>query len=161
MARPTKLSPKTRNRICDSIRKGVPRERAGRLAGISPPTFHRWMAMGLADEEQGKTTAAREFRAMVLRAEDELIERALASVVDAFEQEDGRYVHELRDRIAATRFMLPHRFSSEFSTRQEVTGKEGAPVQVQAEVAVRPLFTDEQLAAMTPEQLQAALSGLK
>lgn len=138
----------------------------------------------MAEGEAGKDRRKREFREAVLRAEDEAIERALrGSVEDAFaatcpacgharEASDeaclecgstkpAAYVHDLKDRVSAARFILPHRYPKEFSTRAEVqaTGPDGGPVQVQAEVAVRPLFSDEQLAAMTPEQLQAALAG--
>jgi hypothetical protein len=180
MGRPTKLLSKTKQRICDLIRKGVPRERAARMAGIGVSTFHRWMASG-----EEKSGPHREFREAVLRAEDELITRGMAAVVDAFaigcpecglEREPGaedpcpqcksdrapRYLHELRDRTAAARFIFPHRFPTEFSTRAEVqaTGPGGGPVKVEADVKVRPLVSDEQLGEMSPEQLQAFAAGL-
>jgi len=158
--RPSKLEFVRTERICELLRKGVPRERAARLAGIDSATFRRWMVEG---EDPSGRPQYRAFRASVLRAEDELISRAVASVVDAFEVDDeGRYVHELRDRTAAARFILPHRFPREFSTRSEVqaSGPDGGPVQVQAEVKVAPLLTDAQLAASTPEQLEAVIRGL-
>lgn len=156
--RQTKLTPAVQKRIVTMIRKGTPRGRAAELAGVHQATFFRWMAEGDREEEG----IHREFREAVLRAEAELIERACAAVVDAFEQDEdtGAFRYDIKERIAAARFILPHRFPQDFSTRQEVrqTGHDGGPVKVEAKV--QPVFTDAQLAAMSPEQLEAALAGL-
>jgi hypothetical protein len=149
--RPTKLTDKTQARICGLLRKGLPRERAARLAGVHPRTFYVWMASEAPRYVQ--------FQQAVCMAEDDLVEKAVGAVSDLIEDADSDAV-----RLNAAKFLLSHRFNSEFSTRQEVTGKDGAAVEVKAEVraevAVRPLFSDEQLAAMSPEQLTAALAGM-
>jgi hypothetical protein len=142
-----------RRRVCELIRKGVPRMRAARLAGIGESTFCRWMR----DGEAGERRIYREFRQSVCRAEDELVERAVSSITDLFDPESNA---EPNTRLNAAKFVLTHRFNGEFSARQEVTGKGGEAVQVQAEVAVRPVFSDDQLREMTPEQLEAALGVL-
>lgn len=174
MARPTKLTPQTQARICQLLRKGVPRERSSRLAGVDPATFHRWMGQGL-EEEEGQLH--HEFRKAVLRAEDSLVDRMMASVVDAFEVQDctrcegaapdcpacrgsGQvYVHELRERTTAARFVAL-RFPGDFASKHEVTGADGGPVRVEAAVTVRPLLSDEQIAGLDAEKLMAAIAGL-
>lgn len=141
---------------------GLNRERASRLAGISIGTFYRWMAE--ADIPGPKTQRYREFRDRVTRAEDQFIARGMAGVAgDAFRQdEEGNYVHELRDRISAFRAVFPARFPAEFATRHDVrtSGPDGGPVQVVAEVAVRPLLTDAQLAELPADKLAAFVAGL-
>jgi predicted DNA-binding transcriptional regulator AlpA len=49
MARETKLTPDVQQTICDEIRKGLPIVRAAKVAGISEPTFYRWMQQGEPD----------------------------------------------------------------------------------------------------------------
>lgn len=155
MGRPTKLTPVTQKRITDLIRKGVPRERAARLAGVVPSTFHLWMQKGDAGEE-----GYSEFPEAIRMAEDLLIERAVGSITDIFEGQG----YEPSTRLNAAKFILSHRFPGEFSTRQEVrnTGPDGGPIKVEGTlgVTVAPLFSDEQLAAMGPEQLAAAIGAL-
>ncbi|MGH2973610.1 MAG: transposase [Solirubrobacterales bacterium] len=46
MARPTKLTPEVAERIVNAVRAGNYYEPAARSAGISPATFHRWIARG-------------------------------------------------------------------------------------------------------------------
>lgn len=153
MGRPSKLTEVTARRICDLIRKGVPRDRAARLASVGVSTFHAWLAEG-AKHETGKY---RDFLDAVCMAEDELVAKAVSTVHDLLGPKRGRAEAV---RLNAAKFVLSHRFNREFSTRQEVTGKDGAPVQVQASVTIRPLVTDQQLAELTPEQLTAVIAGL-
>lgn len=151
--RPSKLTPVTQERICALLRKGVPRDRAARLAGVGVSTFHTWLAEG-AKHETGKY---RDFLEAVCTAEDELVQKAVSTVHSLL---DPRRV-EPAVRLNAAKFILSHRFNREFSNRTELTGADAGPVRVQAEVAVRPLFTADELAAMTPEQLAAALGALR
>lgn len=74
MAAPTKLSPGVQETICKTIAAGNYREPACALAGIGLTTFHRWMAEG----EQAKSGAKREFWEAVTRAEAEAEERVVA-----------------------------------------------------------------------------------
>lgn len=46
MARPSKLTPELRRKICDDIRAGRQVEEAADAAGISRKTLHRWMLRG-------------------------------------------------------------------------------------------------------------------
>lgn len=140
--RPTKDTALLRRRLFGLLRKGVPRERAARLCGIGVSTFHEWMA------------EKPDFAEAVCNAEDDLVRRAVATATDCLK------VKESAVRLNAAKFILSHRFNREFSARQEVTGPDAGPVQVQADVTVRPLVSNEQLAAMTPEQLAAAIGAL-
>ena len=70
------------------------------------------------------------------------------------------FVDALSTLVLSIVFLLSVFLVVQFFLSQEVTGKDAGPVRVQAEVAVRPLFSDEQLAAMTPEQLQAAIGAM-
>lgn len=68
MARPTKLTPDLRTRICDYLRNGVTQEAAALASGISTTTYFRW----LADAEKPKAAAAlQEFRDAVDEARGE------------------------------------------------------------------------------------------
>ncbi|MEZ4241002.1 MAG: hypothetical protein R3F59_33555 [Myxococcota bacterium] len=97
----------------------------------------------------------RQFQQSVCMAEDDLVEKAVGAVADLIADADSDAV-----RLNAAKFILPHRFNGEFSTRQEVTGKGGEAVEVRAEVAVRPVFSDAQLREMMPEQFEAAIGGV-
>jgi hypothetical protein len=154
--RQTKLNATTQKRICDLVRKGMPRDRAARLAGVHPATFHRWMAEG----ETAETGIHRDFREAVCKAEDELVERAVQTATDLL---NPRKCKEPSTRLNAAKFILSHRFSKEFSSRQEVTGADGGAVQVEGtvDITVRSLEPlAERIAAMSIEQLDALLGKL-
>lgn len=149
--RKSKLTPELQARMVALVKKGVPRERAARLAGVSDGTYHRWMQTG----ESQETGVYRDFRDAIRRAEDELVQRAVGAVTDQLAASA-----KPENRLRAAKFILTHRYGKEFTPRSEVTGPEGAPVQVQAQVEIRPLFTDEQVSALTPELLAAAIGQL-
>src|SRR3990172_8611360 len=152
MGRPTKLTPVLKRRLLGLLRKGVPRERAARLAGIGDATFHRWMAQG-AEQELGMF---RDFRDAVIGAEEGLIEKACSGLANLI---TGKKV-EPSTRLGAIKFFLTHRYSAEWSTRSEVrnTGPDGGPIKVEGTVV--PLLSDEALVALTPEQLAATIGAL-
>jgi len=50
---PSKLTPKTQERIYQAIRAGNYKETACKFAGISAPTFYRWVKQGRQDLEDG------------------------------------------------------------------------------------------------------------
>lgn len=181
---PSKIG-KAGPRICELIARGAPKTRAAAAAGVTRDTFHRWMAEGL--EAGPRRAPQRAFRTMVEAALDAYVNRLMEAAtepLDTTECDDcagsgesaatrtgkcrtcrGKgytYVYDVQHRISAVRFIGPHRFPEDFSTRQETrnTGADGGPIQVQAEVKVAPLLTDEQIAALSPEQLAAAIGAL-
>lgn len=155
--RPTKLTPELQDAICKLVRRGVPKHRAARLSGISEHSFHGWLARG-REEEDG---IYRRFFEAVSEAENDLLRKAVDSVVDLFDPSaPGADRIEPSTRLNAAKFILSHRYREDFTTRTEteVSGKDGGPVRVDA--TVRPLLSDDQLAQLTPEQLAAAVRGL-
>ena len=50
MGRPTKLDASRTKRLCDALRKGLPRATAARLAGIDYSTMRNWVAAAKAGE---------------------------------------------------------------------------------------------------------------
>lgn len=52
MARPTKLTPETRQRICDNITLGMTYEHATQAAGIDYSTFRKWILRGEAEKDR-------------------------------------------------------------------------------------------------------------
>jgi hypothetical protein len=149
--RPTKLTPELQRRVCTLLRLGMPRERAARLAGISASTFHNWMAEGAAAEGGPYL----EFFEAVQRAEDSLVKRALSTVVDLMAPK-----YEPSTRLKAATTVLRTRFSGDFSTRQEVTGKGGEPVKVEAAVTVQPIVSNEALRDAAPGQVHEIILAL-
>lgn len=163
--RPCKLTPEVQERICARLRKGMPRERAARRAGIHDATFRRWMTAGAAaqaaydegdgDNEGEEARKFRTFRAAVLEAEDACVEKDLDVVDGCAAGEDPKLA------FAASKWRLSYRYREDFTTRVENTGADGGPVAVAVtgKLAVA-LFTDEQLRDMTPEQVAAAIDAL-
>lgn len=174
--RPTKLNQVTQERICKLLRIGVPRDRAARLSGVAPGTFHRWMQWGaMTDEELVATlisigdgtkfsTIYRDFREAILLADDELIRKCMEGIGDIVDPGPRKKKAEAGTRLNAMKFLLTHRFPGEYTPRTDVRheGPDGGPVQVTAkvEVQVRPLFSDEQLATMGPEAIAASIAAL-
>ena len=154
--RPTKLNAVTQRRICDLIRKGVPRERAARLSGIGASTFHEWMRKGDAGE-----AGYAEFPEAIRNAEDALVQKAVSVVVSLLGPGTKGNRVEPSVRLNAAKFILSHKFPGDFSSRQDVRheGKDGGPIEVRASVEVQSVITPEAAAAMTLDQLEAATRG--
>lgn len=138
--RPPKFGPELTARIQSLLRKGMPRVRAARRAGIAVSTFMAWM------------NEFPEFSEAVHDAEDEWVEKAMGKVSDLVDSRNERVA------LAAAKFGLSYRFREDFSKRVEQTGEGGGPVEVKhsGQVAT-PLFTDEQIASMSASQLEAVL----
>src|SRR5438046_4172454 len=72
--RPSRLSPEVLTRLFDALQMGNYRNVAAVYAGISEPTFHRWMA--------DPRPEFREFRAVVEQAEAEAEVTVVANLVE-------------------------------------------------------------------------------
>ena len=83
MARPTKLTPEIQARIVTAIRAGNYAGPAARSAGISEPTYYRWLERG-ANEEQG---IYREFHDAVRRAEADAEVHAIVVIRKGMERD--------------------------------------------------------------------------
>lgn len=69
VGRPSKLTEKAQETICEALRVGCYREAAARAAGIGHTTLYRWLEQGEADEERDEDSPHRAFREAVLAAE--------------------------------------------------------------------------------------------
>lgn len=87
MARPTKLTPETQERIIQALKAGNYREPTARSAGIAPSTLYSWLERGEADVEQGKATIYAEFVEAVRRAEGDAEVHAVAVLRRAMMQD--------------------------------------------------------------------------
>jgi hypothetical protein len=76
VARPTKLTPEVQERIATALRAGNYRKASALSAGISEPTFHRWMKLG----ERAKSGIHHDFYEAVLRAEADAEVHAVAVI---------------------------------------------------------------------------------
>ncbi len=118
MARPTKLTPETQERILKAVRAGNYAEASARSAGIAPSTLYRWLERGSLETEG----AHREFHDAVRRAEAEAEVHAVAVVRRAM-SEDWRAAMAYLER------RHPSRWRRQTST--ELTGKDGGPIRAE------------------------------
>lgn len=149
---PGKLTPERVTQICELIKKGMSRTAAARRSGISDTTLGSWLKKGREQE----TGDYRYFLRRVLEAEATLQEQCVDVMQDLLGSGTPPGV-----RLGAAKFMLEKRSPEDFGSKTEVrhAGHDGGPIEISAKVEVVPLFSDIQIAQMTPEQLQAALAG--
>lgn len=148
---PTKLTPEAQRRIVAAIEEGASRKQAARAAAVGLSTLQLWLQKGAA----GEPGIYLDFLDAVEGAEERLIQRAAKVMVGFLGETTSESV-----RFAAAKFVLERRAPERWGSRKEVahTGPTGGPLQVEhsGQVAT-PLFTDEQIASMSPEQLQTVL----
>lgn len=150
---PTKCTPETAERVQKAILKGAGREDAARAAGIAPSTAREWLARGSTGEEPYAA-----FLAAVEGAESELVRKAGSVVTDLLGSK--KTPHAVR--FAAAKLVLERRRSEVWAPRgsMRLEGQNGGPIEIAAEVSGKvevALFTAEQLANLSPEQLEAAI----
>jgi transposase len=120
--RPTKLTPEVQDKIVTALRAGNYQETAATYAGISVPTFYRWM-------EQGATPDAdviyREFREAVEKAKADAEVRDVALIDRA--AADGNW--------QAAAWKLERKFPNRWGrvNRTEVTGADGGALKVEVD----------------------------
>jgi hypothetical protein len=164
--RPTKCTPEVMRKVRAAILKGAGREDAARAAGLSPSTFHLWMSKAASGEAEFS-----EFLETVEGAESDLVRKAGQVLTDLL----GSKKTPAAVRFASAKLILERRRADVWGPKKDVrvSGPDGGPVPVAAEVAhsgkvevsgevaVRPLFTREELAAMNPEALRAFVAQLE
>lgn len=119
MGRPLKLTPKVQETICNAIRAGSYSEIAARYAGISAPTFYKWMALG--DGEHAKAPY-KEFREEVESARAAAEVRNIGLIQQAANSGTWQAAAWFLERTAPARWGR--------RSALEVTGAEGGPVKV-------------------------------
>lgn len=119
MARPTKLTHETQEKILLAIRDGNYREVAAQWAGVSPETVSRWMRRG---EREGKGDYY-EFRQAVLEAEQHA-EIVMVRLVRAGANTDPKHAEWWLERKAHDRWGRRERV--------ELSGDAKRPITIQA-----------------------------
>lgn len=76
--RPSKISPQIKKKIGNSIKLGMPFKYAAEAAGISEPTFFRWMQAG----EAAESGIYREFREYIKKCQAEAVETHLKTITN-------------------------------------------------------------------------------
>lgn len=117
MARPTKLTPDTQQRITQAIQLGATYELAALYGGVTYATFYNWMKAG----EEAKSGALFDFFNAVKAAEGKAAVQWLAKIEAA--ANDGAW--------QAAAWKLERRYPNEYGRtvqEQQHTGKDGAPI---------------------------------
>jgi len=137
MARPCKLTAEVAGRICEAIQLGATYDLAAAHGGVDPSTLRRW----LADE----------------RPEFQALQAALKGAEAAAVVVSLRRIHEAAAGGAwqASAWLLERRHPESYGRRRlEMSGPEGAPVDVAARVVLVPAMAangDEWAAAVAAE----------
>ncbi len=149
--RPNKLTKEIIQQIYDSVRMGMPKDKAAPLAGISEATYHNWMRNGRevvnAIEEANQVQNAIHFECTEL---DQLYLELLEAVTLA----ESEFIKEGLDVILTEgppgyRWALPRLFRKIFGDKLEV-GVQTEPVQL--ELVLPGMITKD--AENEPKQLE-------
>lgn len=84
MGRPTKLDASRTKRLCDALRKGLPRATAARLAGVEYTTIRNWVAAAKAGDDR-YLPFLREVTRAEAEAEELLVSRINAHSLDSWQ----------------------------------------------------------------------------
>lgn len=117
--RPSKLTDEVKKKLIDAIKLGNYYEAACAYAGIDYTTFRKWMQQG------EKATKGRYFELFeaIKRAEAEAEARMVAMWQKAM-PEDWRAIATFLER------RHPERWGRRDKVQQEITGKEGGPIEI-------------------------------
>ena len=116
MGRRPKLTPELRETLLEGLSIGLTQKLASQRAGIGESTFYNWLAKGRA----ASTGQYRDLLDEVIRAEGQGAARLMAQI-----SRQG-----MADWRAAA-WILERRHPDDYGRRTELTGKAGAPVQVE------------------------------
>lgn len=148
---PTKCTPERIAAIEGFVREGLGKDAAARQGGIGVATHHEWTARGRAGEEPYA----------------EYVRRIQAASDSLQEEVSGVHMRALRSpnlQVAApqARWMSERLWPETWGKREQVelTGKDGAPLEVAAAVAVRPLLDATDVANWPEGKLAEALAAL-
>jgi hypothetical protein len=138
--RPPKLTQEVEQRIVLLLRSGNHRRTAAIVAGISPSSFHAWMAAG----EKSKRGPFARFRRAVLQAEAQ-IEAQMVGIV----------VQKATTDVKQAKWWLTHKARKRWGDNQtqkvELSGPKGGPIKVEDARAT----LDARLAALAAKRSAA------
>ena len=138
--RPTKLNANTAERILEVLRLGVPQSTAVAYAGISRPTYYRWLA---AADDPDASEDFQDFRDAVKVARAEAEVRSIAAIQNAS-----------RKSWQAAAWFLERSFPEHWARtdRHEVTGRQGGPVELTVDTEALTLRLRELIAKQTAKE---------
>lgn len=117
MARKSKLTPETQQKITEAIELGATYELAANYGGVAYNTFNEWMKAG----EDAPAGVKREFYEAVKEAEGRAAVKWLAKIEKAASEGNWQ----------AAAWKLERRYPGDYGrTRTEHTGKDGGPIRV-------------------------------
>jgi hypothetical protein len=136
MARPTKLTPEITEKICMAIRAGNYAKIAAGMAGISEATYYSWLDQAKEPDAEPEFL---EFLESVERAEAEAEIGAVARIRQAADNGTWQAAGWLLERKHG------ERWGRNDKLRQEISGVDGAPIQLSLEEAKKAVlaFLDE------------------
>lgn len=125
------------------------REAAARSVGISERTLHSWVERGRAEEQPYLQFLQR------IEAASETLQGEVSKVLlNSLRSKDLRIASKTAMWLGERLWPLT------YGRRQEVTGPKGGPVQVQAEVSVQPIVSNEALRDAAPGQVHEIILAL-
>lgn len=133
MARPTKLTPKVAEQICQAIRAGNYYEAAVAFAGVEYRTFRYWMERG----EKASSGIFFQFFQDVRKAEADAEVRIVA-----------QWQQQIPENWQAARDFLARRHPDRWGPKEkhELTGKGGAPIEHNINANLNSLPTEDLIA---------------
>lgn len=143
MARRTKFTEQAQRECLKHLRLGMPRRAAAAMAGWSSRTLETYLQQGRAARADGQSDDPKAmFVADVEKAEAQCKRAALAVIFKAANGSpavlDGNgnvITDEQVPQWQAAAWLLERRFPQEFGVRRIVTGGDGGPINVAAEVS--------------------------
>ncbi len=166
MGAQTALNAARQTAIIDAIRTGATEKRASAFAGVSLDAIRQWRRKGEAallkkPRERGETE--RKYADFVIALDRALAETAVmmqsvvTSVANRGLTNNGEVpsVEQQRVSLTAATWWLSHRERDDYTVRSEVTGKDGAPIELSASEALS-IFRDLAKAYPTPTDLDDA-----
>ena len=142
---PMALNAARQKTILDAIRSGATDKRAAQYAGISFETVKQWRRKGdtaLLKKANQRSPSERKYVEFVTQLDIALADTAvmMQSVVTSIAsyglQQNSPSVEQQRISLTAATWWLSHRERDDYTTRQEVTGKDGAPLELSASEAL-------------------------
>ena len=123
IGRPTKCTPEVTERICAEVARGMPKKYAAALAGVDYSQVNDWEKRGAEGEEPFATFA---------RALGDARATHIAMRLQAIDSGEGDWKRQawLLERLEPTIFGP--------TSRTQITGADGGPVQMAAQVVVVP-----------------------
>lgn len=148
IGRPSKFTPKIKEKVLQGIRLGLSIVKACNIAGIDYNTYRNWETKALEDKEPNYI----DFFQQCERAKDEREAFHLTQIINA--SRDGTW--------QASAWFLERSMPDKYSlkTRTEITGKDGGPVQQEIKViSTSDILKALEIITVIPNEQQMAAIG--